>query len=864
MVEYPQFGASMKVEQKYFDQTHQVREDKRLARIRGVNTISDTKTRAAMKKDSSGIDALGSPDSAVAFERIDTESGECFYVGHHNISDSNSDLLVASWKTPFIADLKKSTPQNPGQVTRVRQFHVPGDPVNKITSIEDRVFAQLAQQISELEDGETALIEGDSFLQQVLESSGSGTAMHDIARTIQAAQMELIASPAEQFLLVQGGPGTGKTAVALHRVSWMLEQHNASHNTEYTLTSDDIAIIGPNPTFKRYIKDVLPILGDSNVPQFFTDEFIYPQIQTSRHDSKETAAFKGDRRMVILLRKAVRNRIRTPEENPKFKVKTHSWKLEISTTAITEFIDGCAKLPYRDGREAFRKRLTSHVLSELAAEIKERKTIHRGDVNSLINPNEIADYVNKVWPTFSSPDLLNDLLGSTERLIDADPTLSGADLRLLQRQRSDRLSAVEWTVEDLPLLDYIDHLLFGATELTAYEHIVVDEAQDLSAMQIEAIKRRSMSGYMTLVGDIAQITAPIERDSWSEVISQFDVSQTISEVSLSHGYRVPQEPMEVAAALLPAIAPGIDAPIVVRKAKTPPSFHGIDRDEYELGQYVCMRAKEFASKGRFLGIVVSPRARDEVVAELNKQDVTFTQADNGQLSDRINVITPEFAKGLEFESLIVVDPEGMVVDSDHGLRSLYIALTRTTRDLEVIFDEGTLPQELVEVAAKYGYVGKDLDNFTSQQAQVLDEEIAQALTETEEPPALAEPSQASVEESVAERPLPLPSRIGAVGKLLKKSADAIGSSTSHEKNSEKGEIPVSETASAAAQQLSTRQEQDMLSDLKPAMAESIREVGDELAVAVRAHISEEFAPKYQERVLAYLAHLLSTETESAE
>jgi len=836
-VEYPPFTASKEDEQKYFDHAYRVREDKRQSLRSSYESAGDAKTRAALKHNAEKYEEkIGGPEREVAFKRFDTIDGKSLYVGYSAVVDEKSDALVYSWKSPALRSLSQATPQNPGEVQRVREFLIPGEPINAIKSFEDKVFAELAQQIATLENPELAAAQGDEFLQKILNDNGSDTQMRDIARTIQASQMELIASPADRLLIVQGGPGTGKTAVALHRISYLLEQHHPEHNTEYSLLPEDIAVIGPNVTFKRYIKDVLPVLGDTDVHQFSTDEFIYPAIKTSQHDSKDVAALKGSRRMIPLLRKAVQNRVRIPREGISLRIQSAApLTFDLNEKGVEGLVNACRSNSYRSNREQFKNLLQQEVEKRLTAEAARNGLRRPANVMNLISTSELNTVVARIWPNFSAQEMLNDLLGSTERLIDADGTLSGDDVRLLQRPRKDRLTKVEWTSEDLPLLDYIDALVSGRSEVTMYEHIVIDEAQDLTAMQIEAIKRRSISGYMTLVGDIAQVTSAVERNSWEDVTAQFNQQQDIHEAKLEHGYRVPKEAMEVAASLLPHIAPDITAPHVVRTAQRPPQFHAIDPDEHELAQYVCNRAQEYASKGRFLGVIVSARTQALILKELEKRDITFTRADQGKLSERINVLTPEVAKGLEFQSLIVVDPEGMVQQSEHGLRSLYIALTRTTGDLELVFHEGTLPQELIEVAAKYGYSGQQLTDFTSRSANNIENEIRGALHDELK---LAEQNADELTTSGAHN----------LAETVPSSEQVL---TSLEATK-----PKTQVFDPSGVRNSNEMSLDVLSQLKPATAQQIKEQVAELIDTATTKISEEVGAKYHAIALEYLAQQL--------
>ncbi len=852
----PSMNASQEIEQGYFDEIYSVREEKRLQAGNSFKTAGNAKDRAALAKIATSEEVRGGPNDAVAFERIDLDDGECFYVGLHTVHDLASDIMVYSWHSKFVQEKNRATPQDPQDVIRKRQFKVAAP--RSIIDMTDTVYAELLEQLEELErqsgsDLETLAIQSDGFLQAMLDGeNNAATEMQNIARTIQASQMELIRNPADQLLILQGGPGTGKTAVALHRVSWLLENYRSERNDAdgFSLEAQDIAIVGPNPIFKKYIKDVLPILGDADVPQFFTDEFIYKSITTARRDTPLAGELKGSLRMTKLLRQGVRRRIRLQDDSY-FSVKGYRWKAEFSKSDLENAIEGCGKRAYRDGREAFRIRVTQLATDSVKRTLKTEKRGFRGDPSALLNSTEITDFINKVWPTFSGPEFLNDLFSTSDRLIDADSSLSGLEVRLLQRQKRDRLTDVEWTVEDLPLLDYVDFLLYGNSDIRDFKHIVIDEAQDLSAMQLEAIKRRNSEGFYTLVGDLAQITAPLQRSSWDDVSVQLSVGQTISEKSLRHGYRVPQQPMEVAAALLQSISETLSPPIVIRKASTPPSFHSADTDEVELGRFVCERAQQYASKGLFLGIVVSDSKLAEVTYELNAEGVSFSLATGGQLSSQINVLTPEFAKGLEFQALLVVDPSGMVQESENGLKALYIALTRTTNHLEVIFEDDKLPTELLQVAQKYGYTPRTgrsaIENETPRPQEPVGE--TQAKDETERHNALMPAGADSSLDVVADPPPLLPSKVQYMGQHLRASEEAIKREAAESSGG-------TNSPAKSAQTQALPKVGQMFPELSSSLQLQIEEIAQKLVEHSHALLAEELAPKYQPHALAYLAAIL--------
>lgn len=673
--------ADITQEQSYFDHAYEVREAKRETRRLAFNAAGDNKARSRLKANSDADTTLGNPLDGVAFQRIDTDSGVTCYVGRHAIMDQKGDVLVAPWQAPLVMQLREATPEHPGDVARRRDFRTEA---NSILSFEDLLFAELAARISALDDPELAVIQADAMLDDALTRDRSPE-MQDIVQTIQAAQSRLVRTPHETLLVIQGGPGTGKTAVALHRVSWLLFN-------DRTLRPEDLLVVGPNPTFTRYINRVLPELGDEHVPQTDVIGMLRASVPVGRKDDAAVAKLKGDERMVELISRGLSDRVRPPIDDSVFKVDGAGWRVELPPESVEDLLHDLRSDHYAHGRTKFREVAAAAIAVQVSRQFEIDELPLRRDPRDLLDTNEIDSFVERVWPQLSAQAFVRDLLGSLERLVSAaGSALTAEEVRLLRRPAASRLSEEKWSKEDLVLLDAANAEINGDPETS--KHIVVDEAQDLSPMQLLAIRRRSERGAMTIVGDIAQSTGHWARDSWDDVVESLRTSLPVSIEALTHGYRVPRSVMDLAARLLPVAAPGVEAPIVVRDAE-PPRIQAVAEDD-DFYAAVAAIVQGHGAKGRFVGVICPDGRRLGLETALAAENVVWKDADRGGLGQAINIVSPVASKGLEFDAVVVVDPAMIIEAGPEGHRMLYIALTRTTRFLDVLHAEGALPTALM-------------------------------------------------------------------------------------------------------------------------------------------------------------------------
>ncbi|ASN19317.1 HelD family protein [Arthrobacter sp. YN] len=657
------------LEQAYFDVARGYRDDQGSAWLMTEASAGSAVERRAYKR---AIEKrrVASPEDPVAFTRIDYEDGDKLYIGKVAIFDDEKNILVVNWQAPAAAVANQASVHDPMGLQRKRIFDAPA---NKIRRFEDIVYRALADAVNELDDHAYT---GDALLQSL--SRKRGSEMTDIVKTIQAAQDRLVRADKDQLLIIQGGPGTGKTAVALHRVSWLL------FNYQDELPPQDVLVVGPNPTFTRYIRRVLPDLGDEDVMQQALQELLANDVRLAAHDEPEVATVKGSVRMAHVIERALQQRVRVPAADVRIQRRNTVLTVTISAGDIADAIRSLQYNSFADGRRRLRHRLVELAVPQLG-------NVRQIDPEQFLDLKALEAEVEKIWPQITPQQFLRDLLGSKERLRRAgDGNLTLQEIDLLYRQQSEKVADEQWSLADLALLDEANARMREAPR--TYGHIVVDETQDLSKMQLRAIRRRSRNGSMTVVGDIAQSTGPYSRDSWDDVAVLLGqgtaAAKPPSIVELEHGYRVPKQVFDVALPILESAAPSVTPPRILRDVEYAPRFAGASTTD--LSQEVARSVFTHSGRGRFVGVVAPVQLWEGLRAAFRHDDLQWSESSQGELSSAINLVTPEDAKGLEFDAVIVVDP-ALILEMPHGERLLYIALTRTTTHLDVIYPHGCLP-----------------------------------------------------------------------------------------------------------------------------------------------------------------------------
>ncbi|HUC14464.1 MAG TPA: AAA family ATPase [Acidimicrobiales bacterium] len=670
---------------------------------------------------------------------------ETFHIGRLAISDAEHEPLVVDWRAPVAEPFYRATGARPMGLRRRRHFLTDG---RRVIDLEDELFAQ-----GDGTGGAEALgLAGPSVLLAALARAHTGR-MRDIVATVQAEQDEIIRAPLTGALVVQGGPGTGKTAVALHRAAYLL------YTYRFPLEVQGVLVVGPNPTFLRYIDQVLPSLGETGV-ELSTASGLYKRARPVAAEPSDVARLKGDPRMAQFIRRAVHQR-----ERPLRKTAEIPYGRAVLTLTPEASAEIVAAARRRSGTHNVRRRAVETLLWEhLAGELERRAEANAArsgadieivleatgageDLEELLEarpagarPAEVgaelrrrpmvAELLERMWPRLTPEALLHDLFGAKPLIeLAGKGALSAREFDLLYRPRSASLEEVHWTQADIALLDEASWLLGpqragppNEQPNRTYGHIVVDEVQDLSPMELRMVGRRSLSGSMTLVGDIAQATGPWAPASWDELMAHVPRRREWRLVGLSVSYRAPAEVMALARRVLAVALPGVSPPEPVRHTGQAPRFLSLgphpepgdagvglggnvgSNDAAWLSLIGRTVAEEVsavaAARGRdddgSVGVLVPAALLADVRSALAGEGIVGGEVGAGALDTQVSLLALGDAKGLEFDSVVVVEPAGIVAQSPSGMRALYVALTRCTRRLAIVYRE-PLPAPLLPV-----------------------------------------------------------------------------------------------------------------------------------------------------------------------
>jgi DNA helicase IV len=569
------------------------------------------------------------------------------YVGRRWVHDDEHESLVVNWQAPAARPFYTATPEAPHGVQQRRRFRAEG---RRLLDISDESLDGTAVEGASVSD----------FLLEELERRRD-VRMRDIVATIQSDQYRLITADPEGALVVQGGPGTGKTAVGLHRASWLLYTHRDRLRR--------VLVVGPNPTFMDYVSHVLPTLGEEAVEQRAVTELL-DGIEVGRDEEPDVARLKGDPRLREVVARAVEVAVvPAPEELVTLVDGVYIRVRERDVATLLEEALG-AGAPLGLARERFRMAVLRRFY-ERYGELLGPRALRSFDEleRALRRGGFLTRWLDRVLPLPQPEKLVSRLLTSPAALEAAsDGVLDTDERKLLLRDRPRRMADLRWSDQDVPLLDEARTLLAGAPR--SYGHVIVDEAQDLSPMQLLAISRRAVDGSLTILGDVAQATGPVVYRRWQELEPYLPDEAELSIEELRHAYRVPAEIMDFALPLLDRIAPEVEPPLAYRKGGDPPRLVRVA--EEELVAAALREASALAERDGLLAVIV-PRSLAGSLPQ-------------GELFDEISVpvLTPRQAKGLEFDHVVVVEPAALADDGDRGLRELYVALTRPTKTLVVV------------------------------------------------------------------------------------------------------------------------------------------------------------------------------------
>lgn len=719
-----------------------------LARVRRAGAIGTPQARS--ERDAFAVlreqrlTQLDHAESGLCFGRLDLRDGQRRYIGRIGLSDDAQHQLLVDWRAPAAEDFYRATPASPGAAVRRRHLVTRA---RTVTGIEDEVL-----DLDALGEAETATLAGEGMMLAAINAARTGR-MGDIVATIQAEQDRVIRSPLDGVLVVQGGPGTGKTAVALHRTAYLLYTHRER------LARRGVLVVGPSPVFLRYIEQVLPSLGETGVAMTTPAE-LFPGVVATASEPAEVARLKGDLRMAQVMAAAVHNRVRLPDE-PRH-IRVDGALLELTPARMAQARDRARRTgrPHNAARVTFVLDLLDHLAEQAEEGVgprlggRDRSEI----IDDLRASRDVRRELNLAWPPLTAEGLLSDLYARPDRLRAATSMLTEAERQLLARDHG-----APWTLGDVPLLDEVAALIgeddsaaraaaraaaaaraeeveyakavlnqvggSAAAMVTAQQlasrfggssteqsprgvverasvdrtwefgHVVVDEAQELSPMAWRLLGRRCPSASMTVVGDVAQTASAAGASAWRDVLDPV-LPGRWRMVELTVNYRTPAQIMDLAARVLVAArgATGVSMPSSVRQGRWPPLLTTIDPGDLESLTAVVKGELDMMSQGRIA--VVGPRAghreRVEVLSAALGEGLVGSGPDG--MDRRVGVFTPDAVKGLEFDVVVLVEPGEIVVETPRGVNDLYVSMTRATQRLHVV-SSGGLPAGMESLRA---------------------------------------------------------------------------------------------------------------------------------------------------------------------
>jgi DNA helicase IV len=776
----PQLAAEIRAEQTHVDAAYARLEAMRRAAASVAEAYADVGaggTHQARLERDIAVDLthrrladLEIGESPLVFGRLDLEADGRWYIGRLAVDDADHTPLVVDWRAPIAEPFYRATAMAPMAVVRRRHFITRRG--REITGLDDEVFDRDAIE------GAGLTVAGEGALLAALDRNRTGR-MGDIVATIQAEQDEAIRADLAGLLVVTGGPGTGKTAVALHRAAYLLYTHRRR------LSSQGVLLIGPSPVFLHYIEQVLPSLGEQDV-QLSTLAGLKPRLSARIVESVDVAALKGDARMAEVIARAVADRERPLRRDLALVIDglrlrfsrgdsarivnqarrrrgTHNAKRPFVTRRVLDvLVDRYATAAARaykarrldagrhEGDEPGERELALATIDTTIAGALSRGEAPPDDWSSELRARlrkrpEVHELLERSWPVLSGAELVHDLFGFRALVRSAAEGILRADEQLrLNRRRVDDVAHAPWTDADIALVDEADALLGpveaarprrrarrvdqraldsaaavigelglegmtdaatlaqrfadplstngdgAAAEPRTFGHVLVDEAQDLTAMQWRMLARRCPSGSMTLVGDPGQASRPGALASWNEIVALLPRHVPPRYATLTVNYRTPAEIMDVAARLLAVAAPTVEPSRSVRRVGIAPTFAVAGHRELLAASAAAARTAH-AQSGTVA--LIAPRAIHGALVD--------TLSDLGAVADTVEaldapiaVLDAADAKGLEFDHVVVVEPSRLVTPDRAGLRLLYVTITRAMKTLTVVHAD-PLPEALV-------------------------------------------------------------------------------------------------------------------------------------------------------------------------
>jgi DNA helicase IV len=625
-------------------------------RIKALADLSDTPLFFGR------LDYLHSPGA----DRAEGADGERFYIGRRHVHDHDGDPMVIDWRAPVSQPFYRASKKDPLDIALRRRFGYTG---GDLTAYEDEHLSDPA------EDARTS-----KLLQREIERPRVGP-MRDIVATIQPEQDEIVRSGLGGTVCVQGGPGTGKTAVGLHRVAYLLYAHRERLARTGTL------VIGPNRSFLHYIEQVLPALGELSVRQATVDDLVAGSVEVRGTDDAAAAIIKGDARMAEVLRRAVYAHVTMPTEQVVVVRGSRRWRVPAYELEdiVRELLE--RGIRYGAAREALPQRIAHAVLVQM-----ERSGEAPDDrvQDAVARNSAVKAAVKAVWPPVDPAKLVLRLLTDADFLAaHSDGILTEDERKTILWARPVRsVKAAKWAPADAVLIDEATDLVQRTHSLG---HVVLDEAQDLSPMQYRAVGRRCTTGSATVLGDLAQGTTPWATRSWDEALAHLGKTEGVIE-ELTAGFRVPTDVITYASRLLPHIAPGLTPVASVREN---PGFFAL-RPVTGTAEVVAACEELLAHEGS-TGLIAADARVPELAEALTAAGLSYlAPGEETTAETRLTLVPASLAKGLEYDYVVLDEPRAVVdgePDERTGLRRLYVTLTRAVSGL-IVTHAGALPAQL--------------------------------------------------------------------------------------------------------------------------------------------------------------------------
>jgi DNA helicase IV len=592
---------------------------------------------------------------------------ERFHIGRRHVHDPEGHPVVIDWRAPISRPFYRASPGEPMGLARRRRFGFSG---GQLTAFEDEVFGAAPPP-----GGPAGL---SRIMIEEIERPRSGS-MRDIVATIQPEQDDIVRASAAESVCVQGAPGTGKTAVGLHRVAYLLYAHRER------MSRGGILVIGPNRAFLTYIRNVLPALGELDAEQTSVTELI-SAVPVRATDDEDTARLKGDARMAEVLRRLLWDQIVGPAEPILLARGSRRWRVQAERLAelVAELRERGVR--YGTGREMFSHRIAHVILSQMEAS---GETCDDRTHEAVRRTSQVRKAVNSIWPKADPVRVVFALLSDRQALARAaDGVLSPAEQAVLTWPRPPRSpGSAHWSAADAVLIDEAKDMIERTPSLA---HIVIDEAQDLSAMACRAIGRRCTTGSVTVLGDIAQGTTAWATPSWEQLLGHLGKPEAALEV-LTTGYRVPRQILDFASRLLGQIAPELAPASSVRQ--DPGSLVVSAVAGAQLAAALSAACADALARPGSIAVITADADTADIAAVLARSALPHAILDGDSEVGQLVVVPVSLAKGLEFDHVIVVEPARIAAAEARGLQRLYVALTRAVSRLTVLHSE-PLPASL--------------------------------------------------------------------------------------------------------------------------------------------------------------------------